>query len=105
MCLSSFYRLPDRTRIELDQNIMGYSAQNSKQYGNDYEYNTDRQQFSYKQLAKIFVVNGDCLDTVLYLKKKYPTSNPVVLNMANAHSPGGGWRNGLYFSVWFFLII
>jgi len=84
---------------------MAYSAQNSRQYGNDYRYDTVRQQFSYEQPAKIFVVNGDCLDAVLCFKNKYPTSNPVVLNMANAHSPGGGWRNGLYFSVWFFLII
>ena len=36
--------------------------------------------------AEIFVINGDCLDAVMYFKDKYPQSNPVVLNMAKKKS-------------------
>ncbi|CAF0770616.1 unnamed protein product [Rotaria sordida] len=91
---NSFYRLPDNTRIELDNDTMAHAAQNTKMYSNNYEYDTNRQQRSYDQIVKIFVVNEDCLDTVIYFKEKYPNCNPIVLNMAAANCPGGGWRNG-----------
>ena len=82
--------------MELDRDVMALAARNSREYGSDYDkYDFDRQQRRYEQPAKVLVVNGDCLDTVRCFKKKYPTSYPVVLNMANAHSPGGGWRDGL----------
>lgn len=100
--LSSFYRLPDRTKINLNRQRMISSAENTKQYSNDYHYDATRLQHVYEKPAEIFVINGDCLDTVQYLKKKYPTCNPVVLNMANANCPGGGWRNGLYFCFVYF---
>ncbi len=94
MYSSSFYRLSNHARITLDNNKMIYAAENTKQYSNDYEYDIVRQERSYEQPAEIFVVNGDCLDTVRWFKEKYPTSNPVVLNMAAANCPGGGWRDG-----------
>jgi len=78
--------------------MMAHAAQGSKQYSNHYKYDTNRQQRVYEQPVEIIVVNGDCLDIVRCFKEKHPNSNPVVLNMANAHTPGGGWRNGLYFS-------
>jgi hypothetical protein len=81
---------------------MAHAAQSSKQYSNNYKYDANRQQRVYEQPVKIFVVDGDCLDTVRHFKKRHPTSNPVVLNMANAYTPGGGWRNGLYFSFFFY---
>jgi hypothetical protein len=74
---------------------MIHSAENTTQYSDDYEYDKTRQQCSFEQPAKIYVVNGDCLDTVLHFKAKHPDCNPVVLNMANANTPGGGWRHGL----------
>ena len=70
------------------------AAQNSKLYENEYPYNTDRQSRQFSQSAQILVVNGDCLDTVQHFKTRFPDSNPVVLNMANANTPGGGWRSG-----------
>jgi hypothetical protein len=81
---------------------MAAAAVNGKRYDDDYEYDSIRQQRSYDQPAKIMVINGDCLDTVMHIKKKYPDCNPVVLNMANAHSPGGGWRDGLSYLVFLF---
>ena len=94
--LFSFYRLPDGTEIQLDKDKMFDAAMNSKLYKDNYEYDSTRQQRSYDEPAKIFVINGDCLDTVMYIKNTYPNCNPVVLNMANAVSPGGGWRDGLF---------
>ena len=38
------------------------------------------------------VVNADCLDAAAVLRSK--GYNPVILNMANASTAGGGWRNG-----------
>jgi hypothetical protein len=81
--------------------MMAHAAQGSKQYSNHYKYDTNRQQRVYEQPVEIIVVNGDCLDIVRRFKEKHPNSNPVVLNMANADTPGGGWRNGLYFSFFF----
>ena len=70
------------------------AAQQSELYENDHHYDTARQSYRFKDPARILVVNGDCLDTVRYFKARHPSSNPVVLNMANAYTPGGGWRNG-----------
>ena len=81
---------------------MTAAAINGKRYNDDYEYDSIRQQRSYDQPAKIMVINGDCLDTVIHIKEKYPDCNPVVLNMANANSPGGGWRDGLLYLVFLF---
>ncbi|CAF4548235.1 unnamed protein product [Rotaria sp. Silwood1] len=91
---NGFYRLPDSTRIELDNDRMVHAAQNTKMYSNDYKYDANLQRRTYDQPAKIFVVNGDCLDTVIHFKEKYSVCNPIVLNMAAANCPGGGWRKG-----------
>ncbi|UJR23370.1 hypothetical protein I4U23_026379 [Adineta vaga] len=91
---NSFYRLPDGTKIPLDADRMDRAAENTKLYSDDHEYDIVRQQRLYNQPTEICVVDGDCLDTFLSLKKKYPNCNPLVLNMANAFSPGGGWRDG-----------
>ena len=37
-------------------------------------------------------MNADCVDAAAALREA--GYNPVVLNMANAYTPGGGWRNG-----------
>ncbi len=42
--------------------------------------------------GSIEVVNADCVDAATALREA--GYNPVVLNMANAYTPGGGWRNG-----------
>ncbi|CAF2873487.1 unnamed protein product [Rotaria sp. Silwood2] len=91
---NGFYRLLDSTKIDLNKNKMEYAAQNTRQYGNDYEYDTVLQQHTYEQSYQVFVIDGDCLDVLMCFKAKYPKSNPVVLNMASARNPGGGWKNG-----------
>jgi len=79
---------------------MVYAAQNTRQYGNDFEYNAALQQSIDEQPCEIFVIDGDCLDAVMFFKEKYPQSNPVVLNMASKRNPGGGWKNGLSISIY-----
>jgi uncharacterized protein (TIGR02452 family) len=47
--------------------------------------------------TKVTLFNGDCINAGLWLKKQIQNSehNKVaVLNMASAHSPGGGYKNG-----------
>lgn len=87
--------MPDGREVKLDQTLMLQAAQRTQLYENNHQYNTARQSCTFNDPARILVVNGDCLDTVRYFKAKYPSSNPVVLNMANAYTPGGGWRNGI----------
>ncbi|CAF4615851.1 unnamed protein product [Rotaria sp. Silwood2] len=89
-----FFRLPDGTKIDLNENKLTYAAENTQQYGNDYEYDTVFQQKTYEQCSQVFVVNGDCLDVAMCFKMIYPNSNSVVLNMASSRHPGGGWKNG-----------
>ncbi|CAF3853399.1 unnamed protein product [Rotaria magnacalcarata] len=91
---NGFYRLLDNTRIQLHADMMANAALNTKQYSNNYQYDTSRQQRSYDQRTKIFVVNGDCLDIASCFREKYQNCSPVVLNMASATCPGGGWRHG-----------
>ncbi|CAF2409311.1 unnamed protein product [Rotaria sp. Silwood2] len=91
---NAFYRLPDGTKIDLDNNKMVYAAQNTRQYANDHKYDFTLQERSYEELSEILVVDGDCHDMVLCFKNKYPKCNPVVLNMASANNPGGASRNG-----------
>jgi uncharacterized protein (TIGR02452 family) len=45
-----------------------------------------------QQNPKIQIVNGDCLNHALRLKGE--GYNPIVLNMANAEVPGGGYLHG-----------
>jgi uncharacterized protein (TIGR02452 family) len=45
-----------------------------------------------QQTTQITVVNGDTIDVVFQLRQE--GLNPVVLNMASAWTPGGGWRKG-----------
>jgi hypothetical protein len=75
---------------------MSSAARNTKPYENDYMYDATLQEKSYEQPARILVVDGDCLDVVMCFKNKYRSCNPIVLNMASANNPGGGWRNGLF---------
>lgn len=96
LLISSFYRLPDGTKVELNKVAMRYAAENTRPYDNDYVYQFTTTRCSNEQRAQIFVVNGDCLDVVMCFKRQYPTCHPVVLNMASANNPGGSWRNGLF---------
>lgn len=48
-----------------------------------------------KKGCRIKVVNGDTFDTAIGMGKVIgETKGVVVLNMANARHPGGGWRKG-----------
>jgi len=46
----------------------------------------------YKQPAQVRIVNGDTIDVAFQLQQE--GLNPLVLNMASAYKPGGGWRKG-----------
>jgi hypothetical protein len=79
---------------------MAYAAENTRLYGNDFDYDMALQQRVNDQSSQILVIDGDCLETVLCFKDKYPRSNPVVLNMASKRNPGGGWKTGPYILIY-----
>jgi len=58
----------------------------------DYHSKTQMENKEHKLQASIKVVGGDCIEVALELKKK--GANPAVLNMANAKTPGGGYKRG-----------
>lgn len=79
----------------MDRGRMEYASHHTKQYRNDHLYDNALQERSFEEPAKLFVINGDCLETAIALKHVFPQCHPAVLNMASANHPGGGWRNGL----------
>lgn len=94
--LFRFYRLPDGTKVMLDKNRMAAAARNTRQYLNDFQYDRALCEPISEEAAQIVVIDGDCLDAVMFFKSKYPNCNPVVLNMASKRNPGGGWKNGSF---------
>lgn len=84
----------------LDKERMGAAAQNTRQYLNDFHYQSTAHERSSEESSQILVIDGDCLDAAMFFKTRFPASKPVVLNMASQRNPGGGWKNGLvYFSL------
>ena len=49
---------------------------------------------SSEKSTKFTVKDEDCLEAAFDMRKKDSSLNPVVLNMANAYTPGGGVENG-----------
>lgn len=72
------------------------AAQNTREYGNDYNYDQNPSWLNHEQPVEIIVIDGDCLDAAMFFKEKFRQSNPVVLNMASSRGTGGGWKNGMY---------
>jgi uncharacterized protein (TIGR02452 family) len=76
--------------IKFDSDLLKKSVEQSIMYkGHEFD------QILKKKFEKtrIQVVEGDCLDIALDFQTKY-ASTPVVLNMANAFTPGGGYKHG-----------
>lgn len=44
--------------------------------------------------TKIRVINADSIDAALSPKQSKSSKPPIILNMANARSAGGGWKHG-----------
>ena len=80
----------------LDKNLMTAAARNTREYLNDFQYDPAVYESVNKEASQVVVIDGDCLDAVMFFKSKYPDCNPVVLNMASARNPGGGWKNGMF---------
>lgn len=73
---------------------MRRAAINTKQYTNDHVYDENLLGTKNENAARIVVLDADCIDAAIWLKSQYPDSHPLILNMASANHPGGGWRNG-----------
>lgn len=100
----SFYQLADGQKVLLDKNRMKNAAKNTLRYENDFAYDVTREETSNETSVKIYVINGDCLETAMAFKNADPRCRPVVLNMASRNHPGGGWRNGSLRTTFFLLI-
>ena len=80
----------------LDKDRMAAAGRNTRQYLNDFHYQSAVQEPASEESGQILVIDGDCLDAAMFFKTRYSGSNPVVLNMASKRNPGGGWKNGLF---------
>uniref|UniRef100_A0A1D1Z9Q6 Phosphoribosylformylglycinamidine cyclo-ligase n=1 Tax=Anthurium amnicola TaxID=1678845 RepID=A0A1D1Z9Q6_9ARAE len=85
------YTLKSGKEIRLNNDSISLEISQSRLYENG--NNISRPIITQKQPnPKIQVVDGDCLNHALELKKE--GYNPIVLNMANAEVPGGGYLYG-----------
>eukprot|EP01027_Heterolobosea_sp_BB2_P023774 GEZU01035771.1.p1 GENE.GEZU01035771.1~~GEZU01035771.1.p1 ORF type:complete len:413 (-),score=88.07 GEZU01035771.1:44-1282(-) len=93
-CRDLQYTLPDGTVVKLNGEELKNASINSKYY-------RDNHKFIIMPSDKVFaktevrVIEGDCIAAALWLKR---TANlkmpPLVLNMASARHPGGGYKSG-----------
>lgn len=83
-CHRPFYALPKLPRIRR----LAYVSQEGPRLPGS----LGRCEYVLTLTVAVQVVNADCLDAAGVLRSK--GYNPVILNMANATTPGGGWRTG-----------
>jgi uncharacterized protein (TIGR02452 family) len=80
------------TTQENDEN-QEQSQKNNNNDTNDNNNNNNEKQKE-RVTTQVLVYEGDCIETAFELKNKFGIRNPVVLNMANAYTPGGGFLHG-----------
>eukprot|EP01080_Neovahlkampfia_damariscottae_P006737 gene6737-10902_t len=87
------YKIEDYSFVDLDKNKFLEAAFKTEYYKEKYEFKIPKLTNDEKKKTKILIIEGDCVDTGIYLKNEFK-KNPTVLNMASDKNPGGGYRNG-----------
>ncbi len=80
------------TTVTLSQDDCVYAAQNTRKYGGKHEYTHGKAKRF--ESTPVRVLRGDCIEAALWLKREVNGGRVAVLNMANQHTPGGGFHNG-----------
>jgi uncharacterized protein (TIGR02452 family) len=104
VCDSLKYQTTHDDTVELDGSKLRASSKNTRFYCYDTKFKSDKSieilsmdsikyDRKFDSPPKIFVIEGDCLETAILFKKKYK-NRPLVLNMASDKQPGGGYRGG-----------
>jgi uncharacterized protein (TIGR02452 family) len=95
---NGFYQIDSKTKVTIPADRLIFCVSNTVKYSlNDLNLILKSiEKKSTKPItttkANIRVINEECLDIALQFKNN--GSNPVVLNMASAMRPGGGFKNG-----------
>lgn len=91
-CRAWGYRHGDQGWVRLPKDFIVAMTKATQSYSNSSPAFSTTWESRYMAETAIEVVNADCIDAAAVLKAK--GYNPVILNMANAHTPGGGWKTG-----------
>lgn len=100
-CTNGYYYLENGEKVDLDTVSLFNSSKMTENFLYESKFKGDdsvqvleikiheKKDFE----TKVFVIEGDCLETSIWLKKKYGCE-PLCLNMASDKTPGGGYRGG-----------
>ena len=79
-------------KSKMEESHTNHNPDNERHQDQDINNNTEVN--NQKNDADIFLIKGDCVEAAFKIKEIYPNYRVGMLDMANAHTPGGGYLSG-----------